>query len=61
MQKHFVIYMVVHRPNIERNSNYYEVRDAVTTAITNVVSNTEIESELANEEDTVKSILLNYN
>lgn len=53
--------MVVHRPNIERNSNYYEVRDAVTTAITNVVSNTESESELANEEDTVKSILLNYN
>lgn len=33
---------------------YYEARDAVATAITNVVSGADIDSELANAEDTVK-------
>lgn len=33
---------------------YYEARDAVATAITNVVSGADIESELNNAEDTVK-------
>lgn len=33
---------------------YYEARDAVATAITNVVSGADIDSELSNAEDTVK-------